>query len=164
MSQDNKLFTDLAHVAFAAADLEQTLAFYEKLGVREAFRLHHDDGSLMLVYLHIAGDHFIEVFPGGPPPEPARPGSFMHLCLLTDNLLETVAELRTAGVPIDREPTPGLDGNLQTWIHDPEGNAIELMELTHDSPQRRVARGEAPEVEKLDADNPGEGFEEGSSR
>ena len=153
------LFTDLAHVALAAADVQQTLNFYELLGVREAFRLHHDDGSLMLVYLHVAGDHFIEVFPGGPAPEPDRPGSFRHLCLLTDDLLETVAELRTAGVPIDREPTPGLDGNLQAWIHDPDSNAIELMELDPNSPQRRVARGERPEVEKLQTDNPGKGFE-----
>ena len=143
------LFTDLGHVAFAAADVGQTLAFYEKLGIREAFRLHHDDGSLMLVYLHVASDRFIEVFPGGPPPEPDRPGSFMHLCLLTDDLLETVAGLRTAGIPVDREPTPGLDGNLQAWIHDPDSNAVELMELTRDSPQRRVARDEKP----------GEGFE-----
>ena len=153
------LFTDLAHVALAAADVQQTLNFYELLGVREAFRLHHDDGSLMLVYLHVAGDHFIEVFPGGPAPEPDRPGSFRHLCLLTDDLLETVAELRTAGVPIDREPTPGLDGNLQAWIHDPDSNAIELMELDPNSPQRRVARGERPEVERLQTDNPDKGFE-----
>ena len=139
-----KPFTDLAHVALAAADLEQTLAFYEKLGVREAFRLHHEDGSLMLVYLHVAGDRFIEVFPGGPTPDPDRPGSFRHLCLLTDDLLETVAELRTAGVPVDREPTRGLDGNLQAWTHDPDSNAVELMELAEDSPQRRVARGETP--------------------
>lgn len=152
-------FTDLAHVALAAADVQQTLDFYELLGVREAFRLNHDDGSLMLVYLHIAGDHFIEVFPGGPTPEPDRPGSFRHICLLTDDLLETVAELRTAGVPIDREPTPGLDGNLQAWIHDPDSNAIELMELAQNSPQRRVARGEAPDVQSLSADNPGKGFE-----
>ncbi|MGH3147710.1 MAG: VOC family protein [Rubrobacter sp.] len=79
------MITDLGHPAFAAFDVERTLAFYGMLGIEEAFRLHHDDGSLMLVYLHVAGDRFIEVFPGGPPPDPDRSQSFMHVCLLTDD-------------------------------------------------------------------------------
>ncbi len=56
-------FTDLAHAAFSVKDIDRTLAFYEQLGIREAFRLHHDDGTLMLVYLHVAGDRFMRYFP-----------------------------------------------------------------------------------------------------
>jgi lactoylglutathione lyase len=134
------MITDLGHPAFAAHDVERTLAFYAKLGIHEAFRLHHEDGSLMLVYLHVAGDRFIEVFPGGPVPEEDRTQSFMHICLLTDDLHGTVERLREEGVEMDREPTVGLDGNLQAWTHDPDGNAIELMQLEEDSPQRRAAR------------------------
>ncbi len=133
------MITDLGHAAFRAYDLEQTLAFYALLGIRESFRLNHPDGSLMLVYLHIAGDRFIEVFPGGAPPDPARGGSFMHLCLVTDDLHAEVERLRQAGVPIDQAPKLGLDSNWQAWTHDPDGNAIELMQLSPDSPQRRVA-------------------------
>ena len=138
-------FTDLAHAAFAVKNVERTLEFYKKLDIHEAFRLHHDDGSLMLVYLHVAGDRFTEIFPGGPDSDPEREGSFMHLCLLSEDLRAAVEALRAAGVPIDREPTTGLDTNLQAWISDPDGNATELMQLSPDSPQRRVARGEAVE-------------------
>jgi lactoylglutathione lyase len=134
------MITDLGHTAFAAHDLDRTLAFYARLGINESFRLHHADGSLMLVYLHIAGDRFVEVFPGGPPPDPNRTGSFMHLCLIADDLHATVEQLRAAGVVIDREPKLGLDHNWQAWISDPDGNKIELMQLVEDSPQRRVAR------------------------
>ncbi len=137
------MITDLGHAAFAAHDLDQTLAFYEQLGIREAFRLHREDGSLMLVYLHVAGDRFVEVFPNGPAPDPQRRGSFMHLCLVTDDLQADVERLRGEGIAIDREPKRGMDGNLQAWIHDPDNNAIELMQLAEDSPQRRTARGEA---------------------
>ena len=137
------MITDLGHAAFAVADIDTSLAFYEKLGIREAFRLNHEDGSLMLIYLHVAGDRFIEIFPGGPGPDPARQGSFMHLCLLTDDIRAVVETLRGAGVTIDREVTEGLDTNLQAWIRDPDGNPIELMQLSPDAPQRRVARGEA---------------------
>ncbi|GAB4195069.1 MAG: hypothetical protein OHK0022_11550 [Roseiflexaceae bacterium] len=134
------MITDLGHAAFRAYDLEQTLAFYVLLGIRESFRLNHPDGSLMLVYLHIAGDRFIEVFPGGAPPDPARSGgSFMHLCLITDDLHAEVERLRQAGVAIDQEPKVGLDHNWQAWIHDPDGNPIELMQLSPESPQRRIA-------------------------
>ena len=137
------MITDLAHIALAAHDIEKTLAFYALLGINEAFRLHREDGSLMLVYLHVGGDRFIEVFPGGPPPDPQRKGSFIHLCLRADDLHATVAELRAKGVEIERESQQGRDTNWQAWIRDPDGNAIELMQLNEDSPQRRAAWGEA---------------------
>jgi lactoylglutathione lyase len=133
--------TDLGHSAFRCANLEKSLAFYKLLGITESFRLHRDDGSLMLVYLHIAGDRFIELFPNGP--EPAEPkGSFMHLCLVTDDIHAMVDHLRSQGVEIWREIKQGLDSNLQAWIKDPDLNQIELMQLSEGSPQRRVARGE----------------------
>ena len=137
------MITDIGHAAFRAHDLERSLAFYALLGIREAFRLHREDGSLMLVYLHVAGDRFIEVFPGGAPPDPSRQSSFMHLCLLSDDLQGDVERLRAQGVEIQREPKLGLDNNWQAWIADPDGNAIELMQLSEDSPQRRTARAAA---------------------
>lgn len=134
------MITDLGHPAFAAHDVEETLAFYALLSVDESFRLHHDDGSLMLVYLHVSGDRFVEVFPGGPPPDPNRTQSFVHVCLLTDDIEAAVEHLRANGAPIDADTALGLDGNLQAWTRDPDGNAIELMQLSEDSPQRRTAR------------------------
>ncbi len=134
------MITDLGHPAFAAHDVDETLRFYGMLGIKEAFQLHHDDGSLMLVYLHVSGDRFIEVFPGGPAPQPHRAQSFRHVCLLTDDLRATLEHLRENGAPIDREPVVGLDGNWQAWTHDPDGNEIELMQLSEQSPQWRTAR------------------------
>jgi lactoylglutathione lyase len=139
------VITDLGHPAFAAHDVEATLGFYKILGIEEAFRLNHDDGSLMLVYLHVSGDRFVEVFPGGPAPDPEREQSFEHICLLTDDLHAAVERLRAGGVPIDHEPLLGIDGNLQAWTHDPDGNEIELMQLSEDSPQRQTARSKGNE-------------------
>ena len=133
------MITDLGHVALRVHDLDRSLAFYAQLGLSESFRLHHDDGSLMLVYLHIGGDRFLELFPDGPSPPPPS-GSFMHLCLVTGDLHAEVAELEAHGVTIDRPPTLGLDHNWQAWVSDPDGNAVELMQLSETSPQRRVTR------------------------
>lgn len=135
------MITDLGHPAFKAHDVDKTLAFYELLGIRESFRFDHDDGSLMLAYLHVAGDRFVEVFPGGTPPGgTSGEGSFMHLCLLTDDLEGEAGRLREYGVEIFRGPLIGLDGNAQAWIRDPDGNEIELMQLSDGSPQRQAAR------------------------
>jgi lactoylglutathione lyase len=136
------LITDLAHLAIAAYDLERSLAFYAGLGLHESFRLHNEDGSLMLVYLHITGDRFLEIFPNGPIPDPNRQGSFMHLCLRVDDLQATVEHFQKEGVTIEQAPKIGLDHNLQAWIRDPDGNPIELMQLVENSPQRQVARGQ----------------------
>ncbi len=40
---------------------------------------------------------------------------------------------------LDREPVVGLDGNWQAWVKVPDGNAIELMRPSEDSPQREAA-------------------------
>lgn len=134
--------TDLAHPAFACHDIEASLAFYAELGINEAFRLLHDDGSLFLIYLHVAHDRFIELFPNGPAPDerPERQ-SFMHICLAVDDLEATVADLRAKGITIDIEPNEGLDFNMQAWITDPDGNKIELMQLSPRSPQMAIRDG-----------------------
>jgi lactoylglutathione lyase len=136
------MITDLGHTAFRCHDLEKSLAFYALLGINESFRLHRVDGSLMLVYLHVGGDRFLELFPGGPAPDEPK-GSFFHLCLISDDLEADVEHLRANGVEIWRETKMGKDGNLQAWVKDPDQNPIEFMQLSEDSPQRRTARGEA---------------------
>jgi lactoylglutathione lyase len=139
---DRGVITDLGHTAFAVHDMDASLAFYRLLGLEESFRLNREDGSLMLIYLHISGDRFLELFPNGPAPDAPRSHSFRHICLVTDDIAGMVAHLRASGVTIDRDVTEGLDTNLQAWVKDPDGNAIEFMQLSEQSPQRRTARGE----------------------
>jgi lactoylglutathione lyase len=134
------MITDLGHTAFAVHDIERSLAFYRLLGLDEAFRLQRPDGSLMLVYLHLGGDRFLELFPNGPEPAADRVHSFRHICLLTDDLSALIEHLRGNGVTIDIEVKEGLDRNLQAWVKDPDGNSIEFMQLSEDGPQRRMAR------------------------
>lgn len=137
---------DIGHPAFGCHDLDASLAFYALLGIHESFRLLNEDRSTMLVYLHVAGDRFIELFPNGPAPDEraARERqSFRHLCLVTDDIAGMVDHLREHGVTIDTEPKTGLDFNIQAWIRDPDGNPIELMQLSPESPQRAIADGTA---------------------
>jgi lactoylglutathione lyase len=141
--------TDLGHSAYGVADVDASLAFYELLGIKESFRLHRDDGSLMLAYLHISGDRFIEIFPGGPAASDRADKStysYRHLCLVSDDIVNDVEHLRANGITIDIEPKLGLDGNTQSWVKDPDGNPIELMQLASNSPQKLVAEGKEPVI------------------
>ena len=133
------MITGTAHLAFRVTDLERALDFYcTKLGFRQAFTLDRDgEPSPWIVYLQIAPGHFLELFPGakerGPQPGPAA--GYNHFSLLVDDLAATLRQLAERGLPISGAPTQGLDRNWQYWITDPDGNRIELMQITPDSPQ-----------------------------
>jgi len=47
----------------------------------------------------------------------------------------TLDELAARGLEITGSPKQGLDTNLQYWLHDPDGNPIELMQIMPTSPQ-----------------------------
>jgi catechol 2,3-dioxygenase-like lactoylglutathione lyase family enzyme len=58
-----------------------------------------------------------------------------HVSLLVDNVEKLVEKLRKEGVTIDIETKTGQDKNTQAWIHDPDGNQVELMYIHPESPQ-----------------------------
>jgi lactoylglutathione lyase len=132
------MITGLGHLAFRITDLEQSLDFYcNKLGFREAFRLEREgEPSPWIVYLQVAPNQFIELFPGAMGEIPSRNGAgYNHFCLVVDDLQATLRELEGRGLPISGQPQQGLDLNWQYWINDPDGNAIELMQIMPESPQ-----------------------------
>ena len=83
----------------------------------------------------VAPGQFIELFyPEGKAVE--EDTRYMHLCLQIDDLPAYVAQLVERGIEVS-EPTRGSDHNLQAWVHDPDGNAIELMQIDPSSPQAK---------------------------
>jgi lactoylglutathione lyase len=133
------MITGIGHVAFRITDLERALDFYcGKLGFREAFRLEREgEPSPWIVYLQVAPGQFIELFPRGEGQAPARGrgAGYNHYCLVVDDLSATLRDLEARGLAISGEPRQGQDTNSQYWIEDPDGNAIELMQIASGSPQ-----------------------------
>src|SRR6478735_10308042 len=130
--------TGLAHVAIRARDLEPMVDFYaNKLGFTEMFRLNRDDGALMLVYLRITDDQYLELFPNGvgDGPAPGEAVGLNHFCLSVTDIEATVAALTERGVPLSRPLITGRDNNRQVWVTDPDGNRVELMEMSPASKQ-----------------------------
>lgn len=136
---DLGMITGIGHVAYRVTDLQRALDFYcGTLGFTEAFRLDREgEPSPWIVYIRIAPNQFVELFPNGEGTVAPRglAAGFNHLCLVVDDLHATVEELRSRGVVPTREPQQGMDHNWQAWLQDPEGNAIELMQIMPESPQ-----------------------------
>ena len=128
-----KPFNTLGHYNLKVADLQASIDFYTKIGFPEFLRLTEKDGSPWIVYMRITDDLYIELLPGGK----GRAGDQVatglnHLCLTTRDIEATVAELKKLGIPLTAPFDPaklGVDRNRGTWIADPDGNRIEIMEM-----------------------------------
>ncbi len=127
----------IAHNAYVVNDTEASLDFYvNKLGFQQKFTLDDEEGNPWIIYIQIAPNQFIELFPTKEPvPNDFSQSSYRHLCLEVTNIRELVQKLKDSGVAIDQDVMMGLDNNYQAWIHDPDNNPIELMEYGKNSLQ-----------------------------
>lgn len=117
----------LDHLVLTVADIDKTIDFYTRvLGMRD---ITFGAGRRALTFgtskinLHLAG-HELE-------PKAARPtpGS-ADLCLIVEDSPEQIlAQLRTAGVPVEEGPVDrtGATGPIRSiYLRDPDANLIEL--------------------------------------
>ena len=140
---DQKPIAGLAfnHVAFRVRDFQASIDWYAKaFGASEAFRANKDDGTPQLVYLELARGQFIELFPDGKNPieQPKDPIGYGHFCMTVGDLDAAVKHLASLGVETTMAPRVGRAGQKLTFIADPDGNRIELMEIPQGSPIHRA--------------------------
>lgn len=117
-------------VAYRVTDLDRSLGFYTALGYAELGRVELDDGT-RLVHLK---------FPGEPAaslelvhrPASARidvDSGFDHLAIQVDTLATILETLAEAGLKPEPVQYPGgPDGPKTSWLTDPDGYRIELVE------------------------------------
>jgi lactoylglutathione lyase len=106
------------------------------LGCVHAFSLQDQDGNPWIEYVKVADGQFIEFFYRKE--EPQGGSHFLHLCLRVDDVFEKARALEAAGATLRIEPRRGKDGNWQCWVDDPDGIAIELMQIDPSSPQAKA--------------------------
>jgi catechol 2,3-dioxygenase-like lactoylglutathione lyase family enzyme len=116
------------HLVLTVADMEATMVFYERLGMRremfgdDRIALRFGDQKLNL---HLSG---AEITPHARRP---TPGS-ADLCFLVEGRIEDVAaELTAAGLSIELGPverTGAQRAVRSVYLRDPDGNLVELSE------------------------------------
>lgn len=129
--------SSIAHVAIRVRHIDRALDFYcGKLGFKEMLRLDRD-GKLWLVYLRITDTQYLEIFPDGEGERAAgrEAVGYNHICLEVPDIEQAVRELNAMGVALIRPMIKAVDGNWQTWIEDPDGHRIELMQMAADGLQ-----------------------------
>jgi catechol 2,3-dioxygenase-like lactoylglutathione lyase family enzyme len=116
----------LDHLVLTVADIEATVAFYERLGMRgETF----GDGRRALRF----GEQKLNLHQAGAEIEPhaRRPlAGSADLCFLVEGSLDDVAQaLAEAGVAVELGPVgrTGAVGAIDSlYVRDPDGNLVEL--------------------------------------
>ena len=138
----------LGHVAVGISDLGRAMHFYcDQLGLTEAFRLNGPTGAPTLVYLRVNNNNFVELFPGAEKQtgDATRQTGLRHLGFFVKDLQATLRTLQSRGyaLPDDafkQAAQVRADGTFLYFIKDPDGNTVELSQITPDSKQAKSRR------------------------
>ena len=124
--------SQIHHIAIIVSDYEASKDFYvNKLGfqiVRENYRPERNDWKLDL---KVNETTELEIFGvKNPPGRVTRPDAagLRHLAFFTDNIEETVAELKEKGIVTEPIRVDEFSGKKFTFFADPDGLPIELHE------------------------------------
>ena len=127
-------YLGLGHVAIYTRDMEESIAFYEKLGgtVKDRDGVPTPEGEKKLALVSFGGITLELVQDPGAMPMEA--GNSPHFALLVDDLDAAAAAVRAAGVDTfltpEKKVLPGLFGGLQNWFFTgPSGEQIELLQM-----------------------------------
>lgn len=150
------MFTSIMHLAFFTDQMEEMRDFYENklggkakivtkakayLGSSSGFGklAELDPEKVIIVYIELAPGQFIELFPKNegqaPFPIPHETLGYAHYSLLVEDIEKAKCELESRGVEIDTPISIGPSKTYKFWIHDPDGNKIEVMQFTDESYQ-----------------------------
>ena len=130
----------LSHVAIRTRSILDSVRYYtDILGLKEAFRMYREDGSLATVYLILVPGQYLELFTGGSRDPSAGPDQ-VGICLMTRDIRKSFEAVRQAGGPLDSEIRRGKSNCWMFWTHDPDGTQIEIMEMPPESMQAQADR------------------------
>jgi lactoylglutathione lyase len=112
-----------------AKDVEAVAAFYVQLGFQEHFRMPGQDGSPGYIGLRrdaaelaVATEDAPRMLAGVEPGQGPRHELFVYV----DDVDRIVAELRSGGGAVLREPADMPWGERVAFVTDPEGNVVSL--------------------------------------
>jgi lactoylglutathione lyase len=122
------------HFGLRVADLDRSLAFYSALGY-EVVGSVPETPMGQLTMLKLPGDEFvtIELVDDPTQSEANVKTSLSHFVIKVETMDVTISELAARGIDADVPVSPdGSDEFRTTWVIDPDGNRIELVQWPAD--------------------------------
>lgn len=127
-------YQGLGHVAIYTKDMDGSIAFYEKIGgsLSQQASLQTPDGEKKLALVDFSGVT-LELIQS-PTPMPLAEGNVPHFAVYVDDIDQTAAAIRAAGVDTfmtsEKKVLPNLFGGLENWFFTgPSGEQIELLKM-----------------------------------
>ena len=120
------------HSMLRVSDPEETIRFFNLLGLEERRRMDNEAGRYTLIFLGVPGDEGGEVELTHNWNESGYPGgrNFGHLAYEVDDIYETCDRLMKAGVTINRPPRDGV----MAFVRSPDNHSIELLQKGQPKP------------------------------
>ena len=116
------------HTMIRVSDPDETIRFFELLGLREIRRMDSEQGRFTLIFLAAPGDEAaqIELTHNWDVPEEGygEGRNFGHLAYEVEDVYATCQRLLDAGVTINRPPREGR----MAFVRTPDGISIELLQ------------------------------------
>ena len=122
------------HTMIRVSDPEETIRFFNLIGLEEVRRMENEAGRYTLIFLAVPGEEGkAEVELTHNWDEKGYEGGrhFGHLADRVDDIYTTCQRLMDAGVAINRPPR---DGHM-AFVRSPDGISIELLQEGHLEPQ-----------------------------
>ncbi len=119
-----------SRVLYRCRDFERLRRFYQDTVGLRPYREYGREGAIAGVVLFLGGG-FLELTR-----EPEPSPSITLWLQVTDVGLEE-ERLRSAGVTVVKAVERMPWGLVESWVHDPEGNELRLVEVPEDHPIRR---------------------------
>ena len=124
------------HVGLRVADRDRAVSFYTAVGYEVVGEVP-DTPLGHLTMLKLPGDPFVtlELVAGGDPAAGCTGHRLSHLVIQVDSLDDTLAALRVRGIDAEAPTSPDGSADFRTtWIVDPDGTRIELVQWPSDHP------------------------------
>jgi lactoylglutathione lyase len=118
------------HFGLRVADLDRSLAFYTAIGY-EVVGSVPETPLGHLTMLKLPGDEFatIELVHNPAQGEAGTGAGLSHFVIKVESLAATINELAARGVSAEAPVSPdGSDDFRTTWVIDPDGNRIEVVQ------------------------------------
>ena len=114
------------HTMIRVSDPDDTVAFFQLLGLEERRRMDNEGGRYTLIFLSVPGDPGGEVELTHNWDESGYSGgrNFGHLAYEVDDIYATCQRLLDSGVAINRPPR---DGRM-AFVRSPDAISIELLQ------------------------------------
>jgi catechol 2,3-dioxygenase-like lactoylglutathione lyase family enzyme len=121
------------HVGIYVKNLQESVDYYTKtLGMRTGFTMGRN-GNPGTYYIQVDKYTFLELSQS----TPERPVGINHVGFQTDNMSDTVAELKKRGIEVPAATAVG-SGAPHTSIMDPNGVRLEILEFADGSMQKKA--------------------------